>query len=161
MKFFERIMNRHLYASSKKMPDQVVKLFLLDKEYILEDFMINFNQELNHKGSPDGPSKGGIITLTFSEPPDYPIDEWMCRENLLRDGEIRFLSSEIKVKGGADLIISFTHAHCIGYEKSIRDNGLFTKLVISPRYVKIGNEEFLNRWKQTEDLPYYIRSGKS
>lgn len=158
MKFFDKILNRRLYASSKKLPEQVIKFIFMDNTYILEEFNLNFNQELNQKGNPEGRPKGGIMTLTFGEAPDYYINEWMCRENAVRDGEIRFLSSDIKVTKGADLIISFKDAFCIKYQKSIQDTGLFTTLTISPRTVKIGNEEFTNRWKLPEELPYYMRS---
>jgi len=162
MKFFERIMNRRLYASSKKMPQQVIKFFFMDKTYILEEFDLNFNQDRDKNGKPEGYTKGGIITLTFGETPDYSINEWMCREKLLRSGQISFMSGNIKIKKGADLIISFTDAYCIQYKKSIEENGLFfTTLTISPRSIRIGNEEFTNRWKISDDHPYYIRSGKS
>lgn len=160
MKFFERILNRRLYASSKKLPDRVIKFIFMDKTYILEEFSLNFNQELNQKGNPEGKPRGGIISLTFCEAPDYYINEWMCRENAVRDGEIRFLSSDIKITKGADLIIYFKDAYCIQYKKSIGKTGLFTTLTISPRKVKIRNEEFTNRWKLSEDLPYYMRSSK-
>lgn len=161
MKFFERIKNRKLYASAKKMPDQVIKFLFMEKTYVLEKFDLNFNQDLDQKGKPDGLPKGGIMTLTFGETPDYAVNEWMCRENVLRDGEIRFQSGDIKIRKGADLIISFKDAYCIKYHKSIRNGNFFTTITISPRTVKIGNEEFTNRWKLPEDLPYYIRSGRS
>lgn len=150
-----------MYASAKKLPDQVIKFLFMGKTYILEDFELNFNQELDRKGNPDGLPKGGLMTLTFGETPDYTINEWMCRENLLRDGEIRFQSGDIQVRKGADLVISFRDAYCIKYHKSIRAEGFFTTLTLSPRTVQIGNEEFTNRWKLSEELPYYIRSGKS
>lgn len=133
----------------------------MDKTYILEEFDIHFDQDTDRKGNPDGLPKGGIMTLTFGETPDYTINEWMCRGNLLRDGEVRFLSGDIRIKKGADLVISFTDAYCIKYHKSIRNGNLFTTIILSPRTVKIGNEEFSNRWKLPEDLPYYIRSGRS
>jgi hypothetical protein len=135
----------------------------MDKSYILEEFSINFHQEINSKGRPDGMPVGGIMNLTFTETPDYYINEWMCRENILRDGEIRFLSGDLKVQSGAGLIILFKDAYCIDYRKNIHTlkGGLFTTLTVSPRIVKIKDEEFINQWKQTEDLPFYIRSGKS
>jgi hypothetical protein len=87
----------------------------------------------------------------------------MLREELKRDGEIRFLSGETKVTGGAELIIFFEEAYCVDYKKQIHtlNGGLFTTLKISPRTVKIGNEEFSNNWKKEEVLPYAIRSGKN
>jgi hypothetical protein len=162
MNFFEKIMRGRLFFNSEKLPEKVIKFTFMDKSYLLEDFSINFHREVDARGRTEGHPTGGIMNLTFAGPPDYNINEWMCRENLLRDGEIRFLSGEIKVMSGAGLIIYFRDACCFGYEKNINtlQGGVYTKLSISPRMVKIGNEEFANKWKPEEDLPFYIRSGR-
>ena len=163
MNFFERIRKGRLFYSADKIPEQVIKFIFKDKSYILEEFNICFYQELNAKGRPDGLPKGGIIDLTFAGAPDESINEWMSYTYLRCDGEIRFLSGERKVTGGAELIIFFENAYCVGYEKHIHTlkGGLYTTLKISPHTVRIGNEEFTNKWKKEEDLPYYIRSGKT
>jgi hypothetical protein len=163
MNYFQRVMNGRLFFNSEKLPEQVVKFIFMDESYILEEFGIGFSQEINAKGRPDGLPAGGIMNLTFTGTPDYHINEWMLREKLLRDGEIRFLSGNFKVTDGAELIIFFEDAYCVEYRKHIHtlEGGLFTSLTLSPRRIKIGNEEFTNRWKRTELLPYYIRSGKT
>ncbi|MDR1222185.1 MAG: hypothetical protein LBL07_04815 [Tannerella sp.] len=161
MNYFERIMKGRLFSRSEKLPEKVIRFTFMDRMYLLEDFSINFHQEMDTRGRLELPA-GGMIHLTMAETPDYYINEWIHHENLLRDGEIRFLSGDIKVTSGADLIISFWDAYCIEYKKHIHTlkGGLFTSLTISPRTLKIGNEEFSNKWKQEEDLPYYIRSGR-
>ncbi|MDR0700190.1 MAG: hypothetical protein LBG28_13405 [Tannerella sp.] len=162
MNYFERVMKGRLFFSSEKLPEQVVKFIFMDESYILEEFSIGFSQEINSRGRPDGLPAGGIMRLTFSGAPDYHINEWMLREKLLRNGEIRFLSGDFKVTGGAELILFFEDAYCVEYKKQIRTlkGGLFTSLTISPRFIKIRNEEFTNRWKQEKPPQYYIRSGK-
>ena len=162
MSFFDRFLKGRLFFNSEKLPEQIIKFNFMEKSYILEEFSISFEQELSAKGRPDGYPAGGIMNLTFAGAPDYYINEWMVRENLLRNGEILFLSGNKKVTEGASLIILFEDAFCVEYKKNIHTlkGGLFTSLKISPRTVKIGNEEFTNRWKQEENLPYYIRSGK-
>lgn len=143
-----------------EMPDKIIKFTMMDSTYILEAFELNFNQELNQKGQPGGLLRGGIMTLTISESPDYYINEWMLREDLQRDGLIQIFPNKKKVNEGAELVISFKDAYCIRYNKKIDTlgAGLLTTIVISPRYVKVGNEEFENRWKRQETLDHNIRS---
>jgi len=185
MNFFERIRKGRLFFSVNKapgrnkmpgvnrprgfdkkpginLPEQIIQFTFMEQSYILEEFNISFQQEINAKGRPDGLPSGGIIDLTFAGAPDYYINEWMLREELRRDGEIRFLAGNVKVTSGAELIILFEDAYCVDYKKHIHTlkGGLFTSLKISPRTVKIGKEEFTNNWKKEEALPYYIRSGK-
>jgi hypothetical protein len=162
MNYFEKILKGRLFFSSEKLPDQVVKFIFMDKSYLLEEFSMGFRQEIDSRGRPDGLPAGGIMNLTFADTPDYYINEWMLRDDLPRNGEIRFLSGDIKVTGGAELIIFFEEAYCVEYKKHIHtlQGGLFTSLTVSPRSVKIGNEEFENSWKREETHPFYIRSGK-
>ncbi|MDR2915099.1 MAG: hypothetical protein LBV74_09755 [Tannerella sp.] len=166
MNFLQRIATGRLFARKSepdkpgRIPDLVAKFIFMDKTYILEDFEISFTQEVNEKGRPGGLPCGGIMTLTLSETPDASINEWMVRETLLRDGEVCIFPHKRKVDGSAVLNILFRDAYCIRYKKQIDvlGGGLRTTLFISPRYVKMGREEFENNWKVEEDLPYYIRS---
>jgi hypothetical protein len=155
-------MRGRLFFNSDKLPDRVIKFTFMEKSYLLEEFHIGWQQETDSRGRADGMPVGGIIKLTFAGAPDYYINEWMLREKLLRSGEIRFLSGDIKVTKGADMTLFFEDAFCVEYKKymHILKGGLFTSLVISPRFVKIRNEEFTNKWKMEESLPFYIRSGK-
>lgn len=148
-----------LPVGSNKIKGTVVKFFFKESNYILDEFDLCFDQEVNSKGYPDGLPRGGIMTLVLQTPPDDFINEWMQKENLLCDGEIRFLSDKTKIDQSAILTISFTEAYCVRYKKIINPSiGLLTTLVISPKTVKIGNEEFENRWKKTETTSHYIRS---
>ncbi|MDR2148869.1 MAG: hypothetical protein LBE91_20710 [Tannerella sp.] len=162
MNFLNLFKRKRVFFSNKKLPDRIIKFFFMDNSYILEEFSIDFQQEINKKGRPDGLPTGGVMELTFAGAPDYYINEWMLREELKRNGEIRFFSGKLKVTGGADLIITFEDAYCVDYKKHVHTlkGGLFTTIRISPRSVKIGEEEFENKWKRDEDHPFYIRSGK-
>lgn len=145
--------------STNKLKGIIVKFYFKETNYILEEFDLRFDQEVNSKGYPDGLPRGGTMTLVLQTPPDDNINEWMQKENLLCDGEIRFLSHKTKIDEGALLTISFAEAFCIRYKKTINPStGLLTTLVISPKYVKIGNEEFENRWKKAGTTSHYIRS---
>jgi hypothetical protein len=162
MNYFERVLRGRLFFSSERLPDKVIKFIFMEKSYLLEEFHIGFRQETDSRGRVSGMPAGGIIHLTFAGAPDYYINEWMLREKLLRSGEIRFLSGDIKVMKGADMTLFFEDAYCVEYKKLIHTlkGGLFTSLTVSPRFVKIRNEEFTNNWKTEENLPFYIRSGK-
>lgn len=144
-------------------PGMIAKFVFMDKTYILEEFDLSFGQELNAKGQPGGFPKGGLMTLTLSEPPDAALNEWISRDNIVRDGQIRFFTNPDKITENAQLEILFRDAYCFKYQKKMRthDLGLYTTFAISPRYVKIGNEEFENKWKKEIPHPYYIRSAEN
>jgi hypothetical protein len=72
----------------------------MEKSYLPEEFHIGFQQEIDSRGRVSGMLVGGIINLKFAGAPDYYINEWMLREKLLRSGEIRFLSGDIKITKG-------------------------------------------------------------
>ena len=166
MNFLERIKTGRLFFYQRKkkdtplntIPDIIVKFFFKDQIYILENFEINFRQELNEKGKPGGLPTGGIMSLTMAETPDYSLNEWILKDNLLYSGEIRILSNSGNINAGALLTIKFVDAHCVGYSKKIRsqEGGLFTTFTISPRYVKFGNEEFENKWKNSERYSHNV-----
>lgn len=167
MNFIQKIATGRLFFRKSesihkpnRIPDLVAKFIFMDMTYILESFDIGFTQEVNDKGKPGGLPTGGIMTLTLSETPDATINEWIMRETLLRDGEIRIFPNKRRINESAEINIIFKDAYCVRYKKQIDalGSGLHTTLVISPRYIKIGREEFENNWKNAEPLPYYIRS---
>lgn len=142
-----------------KVENALAKLYFKEKHYNLIKFNIHFGQETDTKGFPDGLPKGGIMTLVLDSLPDDEINKWMQKIDVLEDGEIRLFSSQKKVKESAVYTIIFKDAYCIGYKKKLNnEKGVYTTLEISPRYVKMGNEEFENNWKTTGSLSYYIRS---
>lgn len=159
MSFIEKVRTGRLFKR-KDVPEVIVKFTFMENTYVLEDFDLSFEQELNHKGQPGGLPKGGVMNLTLIETPDYYLNEWILRDDLLRDGVVRFFTNKQRVDEGASLTISFKDAYCIRYQKKIRtlEDGMFTTITVSPRYIKIGNEEFENRWKEPETLSHYIRS---
>lgn len=175
MSFLKKIMSGRLFqyrntlpeetegsSPGNNLPGKILKFTCMDITYILEEFRLRFHQDISSRGQPEGFPKGGIMELTFSDPPDHYINEWMCREKVVRDGSIMILPGKLKLRSGADYQIEFSEAYCIGYKKTIhtRRKNYLTTITISPRYIRMGNEEFTNRWKDPEALPYYIRSGK-
>lgn len=148
MGFFERIRQGRLFFG-KKEPSMIVSFWFKTKKYILEEFDLEFGQDVSTKGRPDSLPYGGRITITFSEVPDEDINSWMMNSFQKQDGEFRFLMNDGMVNQGAVLQILFRDAYCIDYRKTLNPQGAgsLTTLVISPRYIRVGNEEFENRWK--------------
>lgn len=148
MDFFKKMRSGKLFYG-KKEPMLVVEFILRNQTYAVEEFDLEFKQDLNHKNRPDGEPYGGIITVTISDTPDDWIKHWMINAREKNDGEFRFLSNEGRIEGGAELLIRFKDAYCISYYTVMdaQGAGLLTTLVISPRVVYVGNEELENKWK--------------
>ena len=149
MGFFDRIRKGALFFGKTAAPSMVVEFLFRGKKYILEEFDMEFRQDVNDRNKPDSEVYGGIITLTISETPDEQINAWMMNPYERRDGEFRFLVNGAKIEEGAALHISFREAYCISYQKVMdpKGAGLLTTLVISPRKLMVGREEFDNKWK--------------
>lgn len=148
MGFFDRFRKGKLFYG-KSMPILVAEFRFMKQKYILEEFDLEFKQDVNANNKPENKTYGGILTLTFSEAPGQWIHLWMMNPHEKRDGEIRFLVNQEKITQGASLIITFEEAYCISYHKTLnpQGSGTLTTLIISPRKIKVGNEEFENNWK--------------
>ncbi len=149
MGFFDRIRKGRLFFGKTETPSLVVEFLFRGKKYILEEFDLEFRQDVNDKNKPGSEVYGGIITLTISETPGEQINVWMMNPYEKRDGEFRFLANESKIVEGAVLHITFKEAYCISYQKVMNPKGagLLTTLIISPCKLQVGREEYENKWK--------------
>jgi hypothetical protein len=147
MGFFDKIRSGRLFFG-KKTPSMVVQFTVKGQKYIVEEFDMDFAQDVNHKGQPDSMPHGGLLTVTISEAPDKIINEWMVDSYLKYDGEFRFLMNDGMIREGAVLQIQFKDAYCVNYRKTLNPQGAgtLTTLVISPRYLRVGNEVFEKKW---------------
>jgi len=142
-------------------PDVVIHFIFMDNTYIVEDFNLNFKQDINtYKNRPDSFTYGGIMQITLSGFLDPALDEWLTQTYQTRKGEIHFFQNMPKITESALLTIFFEDAYCTACNKSIDavTSGVLTTLTVSPRKIKIGNEEFENNWKQKEPLDFTIKS---
>lgn len=145
MGFFDKIRSGRLFFG-KKEPSIIVQMMFRDRKYIVEEFDLEFKQDVNSKGKPDSMPHGGLITITISDVPDDNINDWMMDSFRKQNGEFRFLTNDGMIREGAQLNIKFEDAYCVHYQKVINPvgAGVLTTLVISPRVLKIGNEVFKN-----------------
>lgn len=142
-------------------PDQVIHFLFMGKTYIVEGFNLNFKQDLDpRKNRPDSFTYGGTMQITLSETPDHAINDWMAQTYRLRNGSIRIFPNAPKLTQSSLLTLSFEDAYCVAYSKKIntKTSGLLTTLTVSPRKIKIGNEELENKWKAPEALSHSIKS---
>jgi hypothetical protein len=148
MGFFDKIRGGRLFFG-KKEPTLLVEWEFYGKKYILEEFDLEFRQDVDDRNRPSSDVYGGIITLTISDTPDELINGWALHSYEKKSGRFRFLKNERPIMESSPLIISFEDAYCTGYQKIMNPQGAgtLTTLVISPRRLKIGNETFENRWK--------------
>ena len=148
MGFFDRIRSGRLFFGRKE-PSMVVQFYFMGKKYIVEEFDMDFRQDVDSGGNPDSPVYGGKITVTISDVPDDNINWWIMDSFKKHDGEFRFLANDGMIREGALLQIQFKDAYCVDYQKTMNPQGagVLTTLVISAHYLRIGNEEFENKWK--------------
>ncbi|GHT41255.1 hypothetical protein FACS189437_07930 [Bacteroidia bacterium] len=148
MGFFDKIRGGRLFFG-KKEPALLVELDFYGKRYVLEEFDLEFKQDVDDRNRPSSDVYGGIITFTMSDTPDDRINGWALHSYEKRSGRFRFLKNEKPIGESSPLIITFEDAYCVDYQKIMipQGAGTLTTLVISSRILKIGNEEFANRWK--------------
>lgn len=149
MGLFDRFRGGKVFFGSSKMPIVVVAFIFKGKRYILEEFDLEFIQEVDDKNRPDSEVKGGLITLTISEAPESDLTKWMMSNFERQGGEFRFFSNKEKIDEGSLLDISFKDAYCISYQKVIvpGGSGVLTTLILSPRWLRIGEEIYESSWK--------------
>ncbi|WP_156032909.1 type VI secretion system tube protein TssD [Prevotella sp. 10(H)] len=128
----------------------IVRFLFKGKQYIVEEFDLDFKQDVSDSGKPNSFPYGGQMAITISDIPDDNINSWMMDTHRTQDGEIHFLSNEGMIREGALLQIHFKEAYCVNYRKVMnpKGSGVLTTLVISPRIIKMGNEEFRNSWSE-------------
>lgn len=148
MGFFDLFRKGKLFAGQSKPPTMVVAFFFRGRKYILEEFDLEFNQDIDNRNRPDSDVKGGLITLTISETPDSDLTTWMINSLERRDGELRFFANEEKIDQGSLLDIIFKDAYCISYQKILnpKGSGALTTLIISPHKLQIGQEVYESSW---------------
>lgn len=148
MGFFDKIRSGRLFFG-KKEPNVVLEFKLDGVKYIVEEFDLEFNQDIDFKGIPNGSIEGGLIYLTISDIPDDNINSWMMDPYKHKEGEFRFLVNDGMIREGALMQIFFEEAYCINYQKTINPQGagVLTSLTISSKRIIMGNEEFEKRWK--------------
>ena len=142
-------------------PDVVIHFIFMDKTYIVENFNLNFKQDINtYKNRPDSFTYGGTMQITLSGFLDFALDEWLTQTYQTREGEIHFFPNTPKITDSALLSIFFEDAYCTACNKTIdaETSGVLTTLTISPRKVIIGKEEFENKWKKQEPLSHTVKS---
>lgn len=149
MGFFDLFRKKKIYTNQKELPKTVVKFFFKSKTYIIEEFDLDFKQDIDENSRPSGEIYGGLITISIRMIPDDLLTSWMMNSYEKQNGEIHFYSNTNKIVEGALLQLSFNDGYCISYGQIMnpREGDVLTTLVISPRVIKINKEEFTNRWK--------------
>ncbi|GHT06882.1 hypothetical protein AGMMS49525_15590 [Bacteroidia bacterium] len=140
MGFFDKIREGSLSFFGKREPNIVVEFTFRGKKHLVEELNVEFQE-----------AYGALITLTLNEPPDSLLEDWMFHSNQKQSGELRFYPNGDLLNEGSLTQIMFKEAYCIRYQKMMQPqgSGLLTTLVISPRRLRIGNEDFENRWKES------------
>ncbi|MDR0834405.1 MAG: hypothetical protein LBN93_09540 [Candidatus Symbiothrix sp.] len=137
MGFFDNIREGRLSFFGKREPDMVVELMFRGQTHLVEELNVEFQE-----------GYGALITLTLNELPDSLLEDWMFHSNQKQTGELRFYPNDNLLNEGCLTQITFREAYCVRYQQVMQPqgSGLLTTLVISPRRLRIGNEEFENRW---------------
>ena len=142
-------------------PDVVIHFVFMGNKYVVEKFNMNFRQDVSeYKNRPDSFTYGGCINVTLSGFLDPSLDEWFSQTYSTRDGEIYFFPNMPKITDSSLLTIFFKDAYCTACKKEldVETSGVLTTFTISPRRIKIGNEDFENKWKEREVYPFNIKS---
>lgn len=132
-----------------KKEDIIAELIIRDEKYVLEQVDIEFKRDKNQHGMPESEAYGGFITCIVSGFIGKKLLAWAIYNDQREDGNIRFYNRKHNLQQGATFTLMFMDANCISFFREINNqkNKRTTKLVIAPHILKIGNEEFINEWR--------------
>lgn len=147
MGIFDKLLGR---KETKQEPSKIVgEITFGDEKYEISQLDLQFQQDTDRKKQAEGDIYGGRIACTIRGTLSKRLISWSIYGDVKVSGEIQFYNRSRWLTGGTDFSIVFVDANCLRIERkvSVRDNKPMTELVIAPRIVKIGNEEFENRWR--------------
>ncbi len=145
MGFFEKIRSGRLFFG-KKEPSIVVQFHFGGKIYVLEEFDLEFEQEEDRHGDPEGEVRGGAISFTISDTPNEQLRWWIMDSFKKYDGEFRIFKNVKPIGESSLLNIQFKDASCVAFTQSgmPQGAGIHSRFVLSSKYLRIGNEEYEN-----------------
>ncbi|WP_075603034.1 type VI secretion system tube protein TssD [Saccharicrinis aurantiacus] len=147
MGFFDRLLSGKVFSDARP-ASLVAELEISNHKYILNDLDWEFTQEVDDKNRPCSALYGGKISLSISEPVDQTIFNWIINSGTKHSGQIKFYHHNNNFEEGAQLEIKFIDAICVNFHKQVIEQGkeTITTLVLSSRVLKIGSEEFQQKW---------------
>lgn len=141
MGFFDRIFSGKKVFPGKNQPLYIVELTVGGKKYILDQFSMGLEQDVDSKHRPCSEVYGGIMQFSTSDPLDLMLNDWVINNKKMLDGEVKIFDNTDKLMQGAQTTIIFERAYCIQMKKeSGRDGQVVSSFTISPAIIKIENE---------------------
>lgn len=121
-----------------------------DDKYEVTELDLQFQQDTDRRNQPEGDVYGGRIVCSIRGTLSKQLTAWSIYADKQVSGEVRFYNRNHWLTSGADFCIRFIDANCLRVNRkvSVKYRKPITELVIAPRIVKIGNEEFENKWKE-------------
>lgn len=159
MGFFDRIFGGKRVFAGKEQPAFVAELTICGKRYILDRFDMGFQQDVDNKNRPNGEAYGGTITASTSEVLAAVVNDWAISNTKTLDGKIKVYNNSDTLDEGAQMVITFQDAYCLGMKKETgKQDEVSTTFTISPALIKIDNEaiELRPTNKNLEDGSYKL-----
>jgi hypothetical protein len=142
--------SKTVLAEKGHIPPVLAELTLCGSTYAVSNLDMEFKQDISNKNQPDSETYGGDISLSLTDKPDDVIEEWIVDTFRKHDGILRFYERDSKKTYGLVSSIFFEDAYCTKYRKIMNTvtGENTTVLHISPRIIKIGQEEFVSGRKE-------------
>lgn len=109
-----------------------------------------FDMDFKREADTGGEYSGGLICLELDGIHADPVlCEWVAGTRLCRSGEVRVCRKTEEGYKTVLFSVVFKDACCIHYHEQCHPEvpDRKTKVKIAPRYLKIGHEEYENKWK--------------
>lgn len=116
------------------------------EEFNVLEFHINFTQEIDTTGKPNGVSKGGNINLIIEASQNTHFLAWMINSDLTKDGKITFYRRDAMSKMKE---LTFTKAFCINYHEqftSTTEVPMKISMELVSQNIVFGDATFDNNW---------------
>ncbi|MWB96618.1 hypothetical protein GON26_19825 [Flavobacterium sp. GA093] len=120
------------------------------EEFNVLEFHINFTQERDTTGKPNGISKGGNINITIEASKNTHFLSWMINSDLTKDGKIIFYRRDAMSKMKE---LTFTKAYCINYHEqftSTTEVPMKITMELISQNIVFGDATFDNNWISLE-----------
>lgn len=127
----------------------LAKLELDNETFNVLEFDVSFDQSTDSNGKPAGKTKGGQIRLVVETTSTDLFSDWMVSATRCKDGKIIFYRRDAM---STMKNVTFKKAYCISLGESFRsigDNPMSTRILITSNEIKLGNTVFENNWKNS------------